>query len=122
MVEEKGQPSLSAIDQYLERVAKDIKRELDRELESCVKVAEQRYMETVERLKEASRIIMPINLLEILSKGGYIFSKIYECIEEKTYVYLYNMDVDFLIPRLEKGKYRITVIIEKLEEEERSVK
>jgi hypothetical protein len=109
--------NLEALNKYLKRVAEAAGRELVEDLESYVKVAEQRYREAVEGLKEAAKVILPVNILEILSRSGYIYSKIYKCDAERTWESFHVLGVRFEVPRLEKGTYRVTVIIEKLEGE-----
>ena len=110
---------LGVLDEYLKRVAEATKQELVESLQSYVRAAEQRYREAVESLREAAKVILPVNVLEILSRGGYIYSKTYECEAERNWESFYVLGVRFEIPRLEKGRYRITVIIEKLEGEKK---
>ena len=120
MTETSGQTSgLEVLDRYLKRVSEIAGQELVENLQSYVRVAEQRYREAVEGLKEAAKVILPVNVLEILSRGGYIYSKTYECEVERNWESFYVLGVRFEIPRLERGRYRVTVIIEKLEGEKR---
>jgi hypothetical protein len=114
-----NQSSTTVLDQYFKRIAETARQELVEDLQSYVRVAEQRYREAVEGLKEAAKVILPVNVLEILSRGGYIYSKTYECEAERNWESFYVLGVRFEIPRLERGRYRVTVIIEKLEGEKK---
>ena len=111
---------MGEIDRILDRKAEEIMKRLEKGLANAVDAAKRSFAEYVEELKKASRITLPLNLLEIIAKGGDVLSV---DVEEQ-----HDIDVEVLVNgvrvmpsvfrgcRYPPGKYRVTLIVERLEE------
>lgn len=112
------------VEKYLREKAEEIKKEAKEHINSEAKNAVQRFEKIIEQLREQAKIVLPINTLEILTNGGYIYSKEFEykysegravCDIVVDGIKVFEFDWDTR-PRLRKGTYRVTIIIEKLKE------
>lgn len=93
------------------------------EINMAAERATERFKSVIETLKKQARISLPVNVLDIISKGGTVLSK------EATVEYgggsplrieletkdLFYEEYPHSSTRLKRGKYRITLIVEKLE-------
>jgi hypothetical protein len=113
------------VEKYLKEKAEEIKKGAIEHINSEAKNAVQRLEKIIEQLREQAKIVLPINVLEILTNGGYIYSKKFEykypdgrvsCDIFVDGARAFEFDWDTR-PLLKKGTYRITLIIEKLKEE-----
>lgn len=90
-------------------------KELDEKIEYGKERAKIEIDEYVKNLEETSKIVLPVNLVEILEKGGEV--KVITKKDEKGVYFTCNLDGDIPYrPFLESGEYRIIVIIEKIKE------
>jgi hypothetical protein len=65
-------------------------------------------------LIESSKVILPINVAEILSRGGHVLAKEVEVNFDTDWFSFSIMDRSFRIPHLDRGKYRIIVVFERI--------
>jgi len=106
-----------SIDEVIEKRKEEILKDARRRIEMEVEASIGRVERALEDLKEASKITLPVNLVEILAKGGHVRAKDVE-VGREAYVNLTlsegwydNIARDIV---LQKGKYRVILIIEKI--------
>jgi hypothetical protein len=114
------------VEKYLKEKAEEIKKETIERINDEAGRAVHRFEKLIEQLREQAKITLPapLNVLDILSNGGYIYSKTFENEYDKIaldcIIYLGGREVlrfDWdARPSLKKGTYRATIIIEKLGE------
>jgi len=105
----------------LDRKAKEIMEGLEEDMARAVDSAKRSFEAYIEELKEAAKVTLPINVLDILSKGGEVLSTVFESkwaiqgievIVNGSRVLPRCLGVGFRLP---PGKYRITLIVEPIE-------
>ena len=111
---------MEKLGKILDRKAKEIMEGLEEDMARAVDSAKRSFEAYIEELKEASKVTLPINVLDILSKGGEVLSAVFEskwtiqCIEV-------HVNGGRVLPRTgvlfrhPPGKYRITLIVEPIE-------
>ena len=95
-----------------------------KELEKVKDEIEQTADAYLKYLVKASKIILPVNIMEILANGGYVdcwevkipYSNQSLTISVDGCPLKFNAETSYSL-ELKKGKYRITLIVEKLEGE-----
>ena len=105
---------MEAAEKYLKQAAEAVKRELDELVKADIRWAEERLKSTVNDLIEASKVILPIDVAKILSEGGHVLAKEVEVNFDTDWLSFSIMDRSFRIPHLNKGKYRIIVVFERI--------
>jgi len=113
------------IDKVLNQKKEEILKEVKERIETEAKVGMQRVETFFEQLKEASKVALPINVLEVFAKGGHVDSVEFRVnyptkVQYELNVGGYNVfryrdgyyrEIDVnLVP----GRYRATIIIERL--------
>ena len=113
-----------SIEEVIAKKAEEIKEQAFEEIEKQVKLAEERFKREIERLVEAAKIVLPVNVLEVISKGGFIDSRVFEVGSDRTPLdysvstisgTVMSSYTTFARPLLSRGRYRVTLIVEKLE-------
>ena len=111
------------VDKILEEKGKQIKADSIKEINLVAEAATKRFEAQIDLLKEQAKIVLPVNLLDIVSSGGNMFSIIHDVPSDQSTVKLLIAEWDILRLRtdqmwsdntLAKGKYRVTLIIENL--------
>jgi len=108
------------IEKILNERKQAIMESFKQSLEAITRDYVMRFESEVEKLKESAKIQLPppLNVIDVLSNGGYVKSKILN-FEYATELYLDNVfDWGYARPTLKRGKYRITLIVERLSENE----
>jgi hypothetical protein len=108
-----------SIEKILSEKAEEIKKEALEEINRAAKFAEERYKAYVEQLIKAAKVVLPLNTLDILAKGGIIYIKEYDNnYEDPTPLTISARGVRVTDwdeePTIKKGKYRIILIAEKI--------
>lgn len=107
------------VEKIIEAKADRIRKDTISAIDGAAVRAASAFEAELKKLKEQSRIALPVNLLDIISAGGDIRSKVVEL------EYSGNNQIATTFPghsirsmgiHVGKGKYRVTVIMEKLEE------
>jgi len=116
---------MGSIEGVVGRFSDELKKELDRRVEYVAKFreeADRKLKEYEDYLKETVKIALPVNLLEVLAKGGFV--KAWEIEKENVFdlgVSVNGMPLDmrpysdFNRITFAPGKYRVTLIVEKTE-------
>jgi len=108
-----------SIEDIIERRKEELMRETYKRLEQELERVRGEVQRALDELKEASKIALPVNLLQILAKGGMVKVKEFELRggEYGFDVYLDrgHVSVSSDTP-LSKGRYRAILIVEKLGE------
>ena len=113
------------IEDVVRRFTDNLKKDLDKRVEDVMRFRneiDKKMKELEEYLKEVLRTALPVNLLDILSKGGFVRSWLVD-VRSRAYVEVrVNDRILEMTPMseygtlpLDDGKYRITLIIEKIE-------
>jgi hypothetical protein len=110
-----------SVEKILSEKAEEIKQEMLEEINRAAKFAEERYKAFAEQLQKAAKVALPVNILDILAKGGAVFVKEYDNNYEDptplTVLARGNRITDWdEEPTIKKGKYRIILIAEKIAE------
>ena len=115
--------AMEKIEAYVNRLVKSYKADIENYIEFRKNAILKALEENVEGVKTLLKIPLPppLNVLDILNKGGFVLSKIYNNVRDNAGVCLHVEGEDifgyYSTPRIGKGLYRITVIVEKLESE-----
>ena len=103
--------------ELLKKKKEEIKKELEERTKDETEHATQKIDNYVKNLKEASKIVLPVNLLEILEQDGKVEVFI---LEDKS---LFRCEVnDETLCRYDlsyTSKYRVVLIFERMLEEEK---
>ena len=114
------------VEKIIEEKGKQIKAESIEAINKAAETATARFQTELETLKKQAKIVLPINILDILVEGGYVFTVIHN-------VPNYGYRVDLTIGAeellyayrdarlLKEGKYRVTLLLEKLGPPEKRV-
>jgi len=113
------------IEKYLNERKEAILENFKTYLESLTQSSIKQLEAELSRIKEITKIRLPqpLNVLDILSNGGYVYSKVfineYNGTDFNVRIGSYSVfDWGWGAPILGKGKYRVTLIIERLGENE----
>jgi hypothetical protein len=108
------------VEKFLKEKAEEIKKESIEEVNLVAQGATKRFEAVIEQLKRQARISLPVNILDILRSGGLVVSKDFrsEYDDAPIKVSIGDRDVfydewEYDRPRLKRGNYRVTLIIEK---------
>jgi uncharacterized protein involved in outer membrane biogenesis len=113
-----------SIEKYLKEKSGEIESQLLKDINATVEAAIKRYENIVEQLKEATRIVLPVNVLDILTSGGLIVSQIFKNEIDTASVNVHIAGVSVFkwdyqtAPYLRRGKFRVTLMVEPLKEGE----
>lgn len=125
MIEEENMDQL--ID-WFERKAEEIRKDTDQSIDSTIERAQAQLDNAIQSFRkqaEALDILLPLNLIEMLTTGGSINSvetqvsdgwQFHAVVGNKR---LFYDDITHGYHELKKGRYRFTFIVEKLSEEEK---
>lgn len=108
------------VEKIIEEKGEEIKRETLKTINRAAEAATERFKGIIENLKEQAKIVLPVNVIDILAKGGCVESIDYDVPYEETYVRLSFQDKDIFYERkqgrfqIASGKYRVTLIMERL--------
>ena len=105
---------MDKIEEIIRKEAAKIRETTKRNIEDNVKAGEDRMDEYIKNLEEASKIVMPVNIVDVLANGGNIQVM-------KTDGEGLGIDVAFggrhmYVKLTPDQKYRVVVIAEVLEE------
>lgn len=103
-----------SIEKIIENKKKDIFQEADKRLFQTVQEVMRQIDVELEKIGEASKIILPINVLEILEKGGYVKVGKLQVKNDPSYLQLTKDGETVLHERLIEGEYRFTLLVEKI--------
>lgn len=123
---------MDEIEKLIEKKCVEVKETTAKELRELVAHAEGELEAYEKHLKECAKIVLPVNILDILSNGGEVVSGIVGVGAGDNVLYagnelhmvygseyIFHSQSPHTSPRkpiiLRQGKYRITVIVEKLE-------
>lgn len=104
------------VQKYIEAKGAEIKKKVEEQLKSTVDCANDSLEAIINGLIEAAKVALPVNLLDILAKGGYVYAKEGKFEENWSEVYL-RIGGNELIHgqhQLVSGKYRVVLVIERL--------
>jgi hypothetical protein len=108
-----------SVEEIIEKKGAEVEKRTVGNIASLVDRARDEIKRYVEELKEASKIKLPINLLEILIKGGVVKVKEFTLDSDRYSFAIYfdegNINASLNTP-ISKGKYRAILIVEKLGE------
>jgi len=113
-----------SIEKYLKEKSGEIESQLQKDINATVEAAIKRYENIVEQLKEATRLVLPVNVLDILTSGGLVISQVFKNENDTASVNVYIGGTNVFrwdyqtAPYLRRGKYRVTLIVEHLKEGE----
>ena len=124
---------LEKLRDMLSEKREEIGERMDAVVEQKKKEAKSEVDAYFKELEQASKIVLPVNVLEIVAKGGYVIARDYDVLASNTpnTSRSHRLSVDIkredsyssgntLISddiRLENGcKYRVVVLVEKMEE------
>jgi len=112
------------VEKIIEEKGEKIKRETIETINKQAEAATARFNDLIEHLKEQAKIVLPVNVIDILAEGGYINSTIHNATSEenridltianKTLFYISRDRYGSSHPQISSGKYRVTLIMEKL--------
>jgi len=115
--------SVEVIMKYVREQAEEIYKSFEGDIEEQVDRARNRMkavVNSIENQSKALKTLLPINLIEVITKGGFIKSKETTLEYESYWQFELGHQQIFSDPytsnRLQPGKYRFTLIVEKLEE------
>lgn len=107
----------SFVEKIIEEKSKQLKAESIEAINKVAEAATARFQTELESLKKQAKIVLPVNILDILVEGGYVFTVIHNVPSEgyrvdveigsENILYEYNRN-------LKAGKYRVTLLLEKL--------
>ena len=77
-------------------------------------------IEGLQRQAKTMEVLLPIDLIETIAKGGFIMAEDVDIqwSRSEISVYIANTHPEGLKHRLDEGRYRVTLIVERLEKEE----
>jgi len=115
------------VERVVRRFVSEAKEYVDKKVQEALETKEwvdKRTEEIKQELLEISKIALPVNILEVLAKGGFVKSWEHEVKKGRSPEYLavsidgYPLEMPLYGGReikLTEGKYRITLIVEKLD-------
>jgi len=115
------------VEKIIKEAGEEIKEETIKEINRAAERATERFQRIIETLKEQAKIVLPVNVIDILAKGGQV------CIKEVNVPYdgtCFHVAVETRgdiirgghgdpFPSLKAGKYRVILIMERLGPPER---
>ena len=116
-----------AIDAWVSKRAHEItlKAQLDMdEIALCAKVNLSAEIDGLKAQAEAFDSALPFNLIDIITKGGFVKAEMFEAPYDNTSLGVTFADSRLFLRdgydnlRFDKGRYKVVLIVEKLEEEE----
>jgi len=107
------------IEKIIEEKGKEIKEETIEDINKATSKASERFQRVIEELKEQAKIVLPVNIVDILSKGGIV--RVAEVnIPSEGYRTTFDIGDRRLFYedeiRLKPGSYRVLLIFERLGE------
>lgn len=106
------------VSKIIEERADEIEKETIRDINATANRATERFEKIIDELKEQAKIVLPVNIIDILSKGGKVHVKeINAEFEQNRYELAINGKSIFYDqhcgnPELKAGKYRAILIFE----------
>jgi hypothetical protein len=114
--------SLAKLDEYLKREEEAILREFKENIAKISEEAMIKLKRVFYNIRESMQVALPVNLLDILTKGGKVFVNTFYNSRTSYPVNVYlNIRGEPIIGQdvyLEEGRYRAILILEKLEEKQ----
>jgi len=102
------------VEETIKEKAEGIKKETIEAINRVAETATRRFNQVIETLKEQAKIILPVNIIDILAKGGYV--KAVELNVPYTESLNFQLADRYIFgeEKLQSGKYRVTLIFERL--------
>jgi len=105
------------IKEIIEREKNKIEKKFEERINYAIASAKTDFKEYVENLIKASKIALPVNLIDILAKGGEVFVEdAFLDVRDEVHLNIAGFPKYSWTP-VKAGKYRVVLIIEPLEEE-----
>lgn len=114
------------VEKIIEEKGEQIEKETVESINAKAKEATERLKRLLEELKEKAKIVLPVNVIDIMAKGGEVVSIEHNVVHDHSRVSLDIYDRNVFFDKFEHdlrvnaGKYRVTLIMEWLGPAERN--
>ena len=103
-----------SVEEIIRREKERIEKWVEEEIQRSVDHAKDRLKQYLDDLAKASKIALPVNLIDIMAKGGYVkVADVYQEYDLGNIEVIVSNNVVISIGYVPRGKYRITLIVEK---------
>jgi hypothetical protein len=107
------------LEKIIEREKNKIEKDFEERINYAVASAKTEFKEYIEKLIKASKIALPVNIIDILAKGGHVIVEdAFLDVRDDVRITIAGLPTYSWTPT-KAGKYRVVLIIEPLEEVEK---
>jgi hypothetical protein len=112
------------VEKIIEEKGEEVKKDSIKYINAKAKEATERMKHLINELKEKAKIVLPVNIMDILVKGGQVYAVEYDVPHPSLSMSLDIGGTDLLYKknfhervRLKGGKYRIFLILEPIDKD-----